>query len=70
MKTLIAADAWTIIDAVLDGRVSLLDAANSMRKRTRLIEAYREATPGDLAAFVDAVGVNRVFDEAIAPALA
>ena len=44
-------------------------AAAAVRKRVALIKAYREATPDDLAALTRTVGVDRVFDAVIAPAL-
>ena len=67
---LLQSDDQTLIKQVLRGNVCLLEAAARVKPRVRLVKAYREATPGDLRAFVDTIGVDRLFDEAIAPTLA
>jgi hypothetical protein len=61
-------------DASLDwrvrhGRIPLRKAAAGVKKRAALIKAYREAAPEDLTALVRAVGAERMFDQAITPAL-
>ena len=72
------AAAATVIDAefsrcrsenVLRGHVGLLEAAESVRRRVRLVKAYREADRDDRKALGKMVGIDRVFDEAIAPLL-
>jgi hypothetical protein len=49
--------------------VGLLEAAESVRRRVRLVKAYREADRDDRKALGKMVGIDRVFDEAIAPLL-
>ena len=58
-----------LIRAVVERRVPLLKAATSVQKRVRLARAWRDATPEDLASFGRAVGVDRIFDGAVAPSL-
>ena len=54
---------------VLCGEICLLQAAKLVRGRAKLVEVYRNADPADRAAFGKTVGVDRVWDEAIAPSL-
>jgi hypothetical protein len=49
--------------------VPLLKAAASVRKRVRLVRAYREAAPEDLAALGATIGVAEVFDRVVSPSL-
>ena len=65
----INAAAPGLIENVLCGRMPLLEAAESVRKRAQLLKAWGEACPSDLKAFGEIVGVDRIFDEAIAPLL-
>ena len=58
-----------LIENVLRGHVGLLEAAESVRRRVRLVKAYREADRDDRKALGKMVGIDRVFDEAIAPLL-
>ena len=58
-----------LIDRVLRGNLSLLEAAGLVRKRVRLVKAYREADRNDRKALGKVVGVDRVFDDSIAPLL-
>jgi hypothetical protein len=58
-----------LIENVLHGRVPLLEAAESVRKRVRLVKAYREADRDDRKALGTVIGVDHVFDETIAPSL-
>jgi hypothetical protein len=67
--TVIDAATPGLIEDVLHGRVPLLAAAESVRKRAQLLKAWREARPSDLKAFGEIVGVDRIFDDAIAPLL-
>ena len=67
--TVIDAKSPALIENVLRGRVGLLEAAESVRRRVRLVKAYREADRDDRKALGKMVGIDRVFDEAIAPLL-
>jgi hypothetical protein len=67
--TLIESENTSLMSMVRQGRVPLLDAAASVKKRVALVKAYREATPDDLAALARSVGPSRVFDEVVSPAL-
>jgi hypothetical protein len=58
-----------MIDRVLEGRLPLLEAGKHVRRRARLVKAWEQARPSDLKAFGAIVGVDRIFDEAIAPSL-
>jgi hypothetical protein len=58
-----------LVDDVLQGRVPLLEAGETVRKRARLVKAYREADRKDRAALGKVVGVDVVFDETIKPLL-
>jgi hypothetical protein len=67
--TVIDAESPALIENVLRGHVGLLEAAESVRRRVRLVKAYREADRDDRKALGKMVGIDRVFDEAIAPLL-
>jgi hypothetical protein len=67
--TVIDAESPGLIENVLRGHVGLLEAAESVRRRVRLVKAYREADPDDRKALGKMVGIDRVFDEVIAPLL-
>jgi hypothetical protein len=67
--TVINAETPDLINHVLRGHVPLLEAAESVRKRVQLVQAYREADQDDRKALGAAVGVDHLFDEAIAPLL-
>jgi hypothetical protein len=67
--TVINAAAPGLVEDVLRERISLLEAAESIRKRARLLKAWAEAHPSDLKVFGEIVGVDRIFDEAIASLL-
>jgi hypothetical protein len=67
---LLEAEVPALIESVLSGDVSILEAADaSVRKRARLISAYRGADRGDRMALGKVVGIDRLFDEAIMPSL-
>ena len=55
--------------SVLQGHISLLAAAASVRKRTRLLQAYRDADQDGRKALGKTIGVDAAFDEIIAPSL-
>jgi hypothetical protein len=67
--TLIRAQDRYLIERVLAGDLSLLTAATHVRKRAKLLSAYREASAGDRAAASAAIGIDQVFDEMIVPSL-
>jgi hypothetical protein len=66
---LLEAEVPALIEGILRGDVSLLGAAASVRKRARLVRAYRQADRSDRKALGEVVGVARVFDDAVAPLL-
>jgi hypothetical protein len=67
--TVLEAENPVLIDYVLRGNRGLLEAAESVRKRVRLVKAYREADRDDRKAFGKTIGVDNVFDELVAPLL-
>lgn len=67
--TVIENEAPALINRVLQGHISLLAAAASVRKRTRLLQAYRDADQDDRKALGKTIGVDAAFDEIIAPSL-
>jgi hypothetical protein len=69
MVTLIKADAWFLIMAARLGRTPLLAAAESMKKRARLIKSYQQSDPVDREAFGESVGVETAWDEVLVPNL-
>ena len=70
MQTLVEADAWDLIDAVLDGVVPLLKAADSVRNRAHLLKAWRASDGVDRKALGSVEGVDNVWDDVLAPNLA
>lgn len=67
--TVIESEIPGLINRVLQGQVSLLAAAASVRKRTRLMKAYRAADQDDRKALGKTIGVDTAFDEIILPSL-
>ena len=67
--TLLEAEDPHLIQHVLSGRIPLLEAAATVRKRAQLVKAYRAASDGDRKALGVVVGVDAVFDQTIAPLL-
>ena len=67
--TLLEAEDPHLIQYVLSGRIPLLEAAATVRKRAQLVKAYRAASDGDRKALGVVVGVDAVFDQTIAPLL-
>ena len=61
-------DAALIADA-LYGRVPLLEAAKSVRKKLELVRAFGRASAEDRRALGLAFGPDKVFDEVVIPAL-
>jgi hypothetical protein len=56
-----------LVGRVLQGNLGLLEAAGLVRKRAHLVKAYREADRHDREALGKVIGVDRVFDDSIAP---
>ena len=54
---------------VLQGRESLLRAADKVRGRVKLVEAFKNATPDDRIAFARVIGPTELFEAAVAPAI-
>jgi hypothetical protein len=57
------------LQLVLCGARSLLETAARLKPRVKLIDAFNRATPSDRLALGQAVGVDKVWDAVIAPAL-
>jgi hypothetical protein len=66
---LLEVGAYALIEQVLQGKVSLIEAAATVRKRARLVKAYREADRDDRRALGKLVGIDNIFDDSIAPLL-
>jgi hypothetical protein len=66
---LLEAEASGLIERVLQGDIALLEAAETIRKRARLVKAYRQADKNDRKALGKVVGVDIVFDETVVPHL-
>jgi hypothetical protein len=66
---LLEAEVPALVEGVIRGDLSLLEAAASVRKRARLVKAYRQADRSDRKALGEVVGVGSVFDDAVAPLL-
>jgi len=56
-----------LVGRVLQGNLGLLETAGHVRKRAHLVKAYREADRHDREALGKVIGVDRVFDDSIAP---
>ena len=54
---------------VLQGWESLSRAADKVRGRVKLVEAFKSATPDDRIAFARVIGPTELFEAAVAPAL-
>ena len=57
------------LERVLAGKVPLLAAAQEVRRLADLLAAYRRATPQDLVALGRAVTAERLWADAIVPAI-
>ena len=58
-----------LLQAVLNGEVTLARAADKVRARVQLIDAFKNASDDDCAAFGQAVGPGELFDRIIVSAL-
>jgi len=69
--TLLKSEDANLIQRVLAGHISLMDAAASIQKRAQLIAAYRECESNgdDLVALAKAVGPASIWDNVIAPVI-
>jgi hypothetical protein len=68
-QTLLTCEDTALLKSVLSGEVGLLYAASAARRVSDLVGAYRRAYPSEIANFGRIVGVGKLFDEAISPAL-
>jgi hypothetical protein len=68
-NALLEAAAPGLIERVLEGDISLLEAAETVRARAELIGAYRRADKHDRKALGEAIGVDVAFDEIVKPFL-
>ena len=59
----------TLAADVLQGRESLSRAADKVRGRVKLVEAFKSATPDDRIAFARVIGPTELFEAAVAPAI-
>jgi hypothetical protein len=69
MEVLLKVEDLGLLSRVFTGEVSLMDAANMVRKRAKLIEAFRKADPKDRIKAAEVIGAEFMFDEMIGPAL-
>jgi hypothetical protein len=69
IETILKSEDQFLLDEVLIGRWSLLEAAARVKKRAKLISAFREADPADLRALARTVGPAEIFDNVITPVL-
>jgi len=67
---LLASEDEALIDAVMDGCVHILSAADMVKGRAYLLAAFRVASRDDCITAVRTLGVTAVFDNVIVPALA
>jgi hypothetical protein len=58
-----------VIAAVLNGDRSLLEVARGIERVSKLVKIYKAASPAERVAFGKAIGVPRLFDQAVAPSL-
>jgi hypothetical protein len=65
----IKSEGTEIRQAVLDGRLSLLEAARLVRKSAELVAAYRAASQFDRVMLGRVIGASNLFEEAVSPAL-
>ena len=54
---------------MLQGRESLSCAADKVRGRVKLVEAFKSAMPDDRIAFARVIRPTELFEAAVAPAL-
>jgi hypothetical protein len=67
--TLIEAENAALVNCVLVGNVSLLEAARDAQRLAGLIKAYKTANAADHIAFARAIGPTNIFDSVVAPAI-
>jgi hypothetical protein len=63
---LLKADNASLTAEVLDGRVSLLQAAAQVRRMVDLVTAYKLAQDPDRVAFARACGIETIFNTLVA----
>jgi hypothetical protein len=66
---LLRSENSTLIEKVLHGDVSILDAAHEVQRLGDLVAAYRQASASDHVAFAKAIGPTCLFDSSLVPAL-
>jgi hypothetical protein len=69
MVTVLLADDLDLLWDVLAGSIPLLEAANRVRRRAKLLQAYRNGTASDRQALGKTEGVDKIWDEVLAPNL-
>ena len=69
LELVVQYDDPRLIDQILRGKIPLMVAANLLRKRGKLVKAFRKASPKDRVAAARVIGPDRIFDEMLAPAL-
>jgi hypothetical protein len=68
-RILLANGDMPLVDAVLTEGMSLREAASSVRRSIKLLEAYADSSPADNANLGATIGPEKVFDEVVVPAL-
>jgi hypothetical protein len=69
MLTLCAAENSELLARVLQGSVSLLEAAAQVERVVKLVDAYRAASATDRVQAVRIIGPAHLFDTALVPSL-
>ena len=68
-KIVLQSEDTALLAQVLNGFISLTNAAANVKRRAELISAFKNAAPDDRAAFGRTVGAGELFDATVAPAL-
>jgi hypothetical protein len=69
MVAILKSEDWSTFNKAMRGDLPILQAAAIVRTRSRLVDAFRKASFADRVALVKTIGAEKVFDEALVPAL-
>jgi hypothetical protein len=65
-RVILESQDQALLRVVLSGQIALMPAAGTVRRRVRLIESFKAASPADRVALSRAVGPDAVFDSVMA----
>ncbi len=68
-RVILESQDQALLRVVLSGQITLIPAAATVRRRVRLIESFKAASPDDLVELGRAIGPATLFDSLVAPAL-